>query len=181
MNTRNLVGLSIAAALSLLSCGDAVPPPAEGAAGLNVKNSGDATVGNGCSSPHLIVLGAAAPTPGDPGATWTDGHDGHRITCSVTGNGTFTVNGTITGPGENFRVDGKATAGETGPASVAFFDPMQTTALSDKNCTMRVDGSYTVEKGAVWAAVSCSHMVSDDDPHIWCALDASFVFKNCAD
>lgn len=181
MNTRNLVWLSVPAALSLLSCGDAVAPPAEGAVGVTVKNSGTATVGYGCSAAHPITLGAAAPTSSYQGATWTDGQDGNTVSCSVTGNGTFAVKGAIAGNGANFRVDGTVTAGGTGQAFVALFDPNQGVAMTDSACTIRVDGGFKVERGAVWGAVSCSHLSSLDDMHLWCGLDATFVFKNCAD
>ncbi len=181
MNTRNLVWLSIPAALSLLSCGDAVAPPAEGAVGLTVKPSGDAAAGYSCGAAHQIVLGAAAPSPGSRGVPWTDGQDGHNVSCSVTGNGNFTVKGSISGESANFLLDGTVTAGGTGQALVALFDPNQQLAMTDSTCTMHVDGDYKVEKGAIWGAVSCSRLKSDGDMFLWCALNATFVFKNCAD
>jgi hypothetical protein len=181
MNTRILVWLSIPAALSLLSCGDADPPPAEGAAAITVKNSGNATTGYGCGASHPLVLGVAAPTPGDKGATWVNGQGGHSVSCAVSGSGTYTVSGEISGGNLNFRISGTATQGGTSTATVALFDPVLALGMSDSACTINVQGSYAVEKGAIWAAVSCNHLTSSDDNHLWCAADAVFVLKNCAD
>jgi hypothetical protein len=181
MSTRILVWLSIPAALSLLSCGDADPPPAEGAAAITVKNSGSATTGFACGASHTLVLGTVAPTPAEPGAAWVDGQGGNSVSCTVRGSGTYTFSGEIRGGNLTFRISGTATQGATSTATVGLFDPVLTTAMSDSACTVNVLGNYSVEKGSIWAGVSCSHLVSSEDRYLWCAVDAVFILKNCAD
>lgn len=180
MDTRKLVWLSIPAALLSLSCGDADPPPAEGAVTVSIKNSGSSTSGYACGPSHTLTLAGLPPTASDTGASWVDGQEGHTVSCSVSGSGTFTFNGDISGNAANFRVSGSATQGASSAGSVALFDPNLQIAMSDSNCTVRVDGSYKVENGSIFAAVSCSNLMNpNDDKYLWCAADAIFAFRNC--
>jgi len=183
MKTSILSWLTIPAALLMLCCGNADLPPAEGAAGITVRNTGDSTAGLACGASHTLVLGGAAPTPVSKGATWVDGQDGHSVTCSVTGGGTFALNGEINGEAMNFRISGTVTSGGTGTASVGLFDPdpKLSLALADSACTIRADSSFTVEKGSIYAAVSCSHLTALEDRYLWCAADGVFVFRNCVE
>ena len=182
MKIRILTLVSIPAALSLLSCGDATPPPPEGTVTVTIQNSGSATAGYGCGASHVLAWGGAAPSPTDQGITWVDGQDGHDVECSVSGSGTFNVSASITGNGSSFSITGTVAAGGTGTAAVYLFDSNLAVSMSDTNCTLRVDstGSFRVEKGAIWGAVSCSRLTSNDDNHLWCALNSTIVFKSCS-
>lgn len=181
MNSRSVAWLTIPAALLSVSCGDAVPPPGEGAVGITVQNSSSAPSGYACGSPHMLVWGNEAPTPTSQGRTWVDGQNGKKVTCSVKGGGSYEFSGTLSGNDSSFSIRGTAQEGGTGPASVYFFDSNMAFGLGDEACTVTVTGDYKVEKGAIWADVSCDHMISSDDMYLWCAARGTFVFKTCED
>lgn len=181
MNSRPLAWLTIPAALLSVSCGDAVPPPGEGAVAITVQNSASATSGYACGSSHPLLWGKEAPNPSSPGKTWVDGQDGKSVSCKVKGSGTYEFNGKISGNDSSFSISGTAQAGTTTSASVFFFDSNLALGLGDAACSITVTGDYRVEKGAISAGVSCNHLVANDDMYLWCAANGTIIFKSCED
>jgi hypothetical protein len=183
MDTRSLGWLTIPVALTLLSCGDAVPPPAEGAASITIQNS-TATVGSGygCKASHTVLWGDLAPGPSSEGSVWVDGQSGHSVSCSVSGSGTYNFSGTIYGGSNRFTISGTAQAGATtNGARVQVYDTtMGGVSVSDSNCTVTLDGQYKVEKGAIYAALSCTNLRSGEDMYLVCGATGTFIFKSCS-
>jgi hypothetical protein len=179
MNTHSVGWLAIAVALSLLSCGDATPPPGEGAVSISISPSGLSPANHGCSISQTVLLGNAAPGPASQGGTWVDGEGGHAVSCSVSGDGTFSVSGEISADRAYFRINGTVQAGGTGTAKVSMFVASTGDSLYDATCTISATGDYKVEKGAIWAGVTCSNLKSSD-LFQWCAATGTFVFKSCA-
>jgi hypothetical protein len=157
---------------------NAISAPAEGAVSLSIVPSAIAPSGRGCTvTSQQTLFGDAPPGPTSQGSTWVDGQGGHKVKCSITGDGTFTFSGEISSNTMNLRVTGTVQAGGTGTAAVAEFD--QGLALYDPNCTVDVSGGYLVENGAIWAGFSCSSLRSGDDTYQWRAAEETIVFKNC--
>jgi hypothetical protein len=176
MNTHSVGLLTILVALSLSSCGDATPPPAEGAVSVNISPSSSSPPSYGCSISQAMMLGNAAPGPASQGSTWVDGEGGHSVTCSASGDGTFTFSGEISSGNSRFTISGTVQAGGTGSATVSMFVPSGD-GLYDQNCTVNASGDYKVEKGAIWAGISCTSLKSASD---WCGANGTFIFKSCS-
>jgi hypothetical protein len=182
MNSRRFGLLAIAAALSVLSCGDAVPPPAEGTMSITVQNSSAASNGYACGASHTITFGDAPPDASSRGTTWIGGQNGHNVTCTVKGNGTYSLEASISTSSakSNFTINASAlSVGGTNTATVSMYDSVLSYNLYDDACTIDLSGDYTIQKGAIWAAVRCNHIQSHDDNHLWCGLVGFIVFKSC--
>lgn len=181
MITRSLGLITIPVALTMLSCGDAVSPPAEGALSISFSPSPDAPTGYGCDATGTLVLAGESPTPTNQGITWVDGQASHSIDCKVKGNGTYEFSGTIFSYPAKFSIDGTVTRGGTGTAVVSLFDPGAGIGLGDTGCTVEAVNDYKVEKGAIWAGVECRNLTSRDYQNNWCRITGTFVFKSCDD
>jgi hypothetical protein len=181
MLVRSFGWLTVPAAFSMLSCGDAASPPPEGGAYITITNASSSGLGKGCpSAPHALKLsGATQPGPSDMGDVWVDGQDGHSVSCSVKGSGTYSVSGRLAGNGATFNINASVANGASGTASIFVLDPTVQMTMADTACTIKVDGSYKVEKGAVWANISCTNLTSGDDMNLICALSGTIVFRSC--
>jgi hypothetical protein len=181
MNTCTIGLLAVAAALSMLSCGDAVQPPAEGTIMASIHSASSAPAGYACQQTHSFTLGDEAPSLSNKGKTWVDGQAGHSVSCTVRGSGTYSVSAKIAGNSSSFQVTAsQVSVGGDNPATVSLFDTALALNLYDEACTIEFSGDLTVEKGAVWAMVSCNHLISKDDGHLWCGLNAMILFKSCS-
>jgi len=165
--------------LSMLSCGNAVSPPAEG--GVSVAIGNPTSGGGVCPGSALLELAADPPSNSDPGTTWIDGRESHQVNCSVKGSGTYDFNGTIQGNKSNFTIDGTVERGGTGTATVAIFETKLAIGLRGENCVVDARNNYTVEKGAIWAGVECNDVGSSDFVGTQCRVRGTFVFKSCED
>lgn len=181
MITRSLGIITIPVALAMLSCGNAVSPPAEGAVSVSFSPSPSAPSGYGCDATGTLVLAGDSPTATSQGVTWVDGHDSHSVDCKVTGNGTYEFNGSIFSYPAKFSISGSVTSGGTGTAVVSLFDPGARIGLGDTQCTVEVINDYKVEKGAIWAGIDCKNLTSREYQNNRCRITGSFVFKSCDD
>jgi hypothetical protein len=138
----------------------------------------------GCTVLQSMLFGNAAPGPASQGSTWVDGQGGHAVSCSVSGDGTYTFSGDISSSGSNgrFNIYGTVQAGGTGTAQLSVFvtGALGGISLYDPNCTVTATGEYKVEKGAIWAGLSCSKLQSGDDTYQWCSAIGTFIFKSCS-
>jgi hypothetical protein len=182
MGIGNLGWCSAVAAFAALSCGEAVPPPAEGAVTISLFPSRTAPTSYSCPS-HSITwaVGGLGPNSASTGDLLVNGHDGATVSCTVSGDGEFDVKGSVRQNGASFSFSGKAKADGTGTVRVEFWDQANSTNQSDDACTIQFDtGSYEIAPGAVWAGITCSHLVSEY-PYQWCAANATVVFKSCGE
>lgn len=189
MDIRNNGWVATILALSALSCGDALPPPAEGAVAISLRPSSSPTPGYSCESFSLSwTSNGISPTISSPGGLLVDRQGGADVSCRASGKGTYNVSGTVGGgrSGE-FSFSGTVnevagTDGTNGTVSVSFYDIDHVRSLQGIDCTVSLGtdaDSLTVESGALWATIACGKLTSPDDRGLWCAANAIVVFKSC--
>lgn len=180
MDIRNNGWIASLLALSALSCGDAVPPPAEAAVSITLSPSGTAGAQYTCSFHTLSWTSGTAPTSNETGGLLVDGQDGASVSCKVKGDGTYTITGSVKFEDSRFDLGGSISESGTGTVSVSLWDKNLLTSIQDPACTITVgQSSLAVESGALWAQVACSHFTTPDNRYLWCAGTGIVVFKSC--
>ncbi|MGC4063359.1 MAG: hypothetical protein QM784_01635 [Polyangiaceae bacterium] len=182
MKLRNLGWCSAIAAFVALSCGDAVPPPAEGAATIALFPSKTAPTTYTCETHSITWAGnGLGPNSASTGELLVNGHDGATVSCKVSGDSSYDVKGSIRQNGATFSFSGKVDSNGTGTVRVDFRDQANSTNQTDEACSIQLEsGNYEVTSGAIWAGITCSHLVSDFR-YRWCAANATVVFKSCSE
>jgi hypothetical protein len=176
-----------------LGCSDPAAPPPQASAYANIKSAQSANTppGKACS------VGAHNLTIGDPPSTTTRGkpivdEEGGKVSCTVTGGGTFSFKGSATHGSTSFTVtSGTVKKGTTGSAVIQTCDPdgclvSPTEPDADgfgQKCEIFVDGDKLgVNAGRIWARFNCPTLGNPtSQPNLWCASDGIFVFENCDD
>ena len=179
-------------ALGTLACSDPVPPPAQAGLRLSLSN-GSGISGKSCPvtaitktvperDPNNIMEG---PSATDPGVRVIDGEDNSKISCSVKGNGPFSVSASIQYASTSFTLlGGSVMAGGNGTANISVYTPEITTTISSPSttpCSVRVPAgtSFQVKPGSIWAEFSC--MSLETTPSTACSANGILVFENCAE
>jgi hypothetical protein len=124
------------------------------------------------------------PSATETGRLLIDGHDDASVSCSVSGSKSYKISGNIDYQGARFSVTASLGSDGKGKATLNVWDDLIHTTIADENCTIELSSKkQTVQSGAVWANVSCSHLVTPlgDDRYLWCAANATIVFKSCED
>jgi hypothetical protein len=170
-------------ALALVSCGDPVPPPAEGTASISIGTPTAPDAGWNCTSIpiHTTVIGKAAPDTASQGETSIDGKDGADIECSVTGEGTYSFSGKLKQGTSIFTVSGQASAGGTSTGSASLYDLQTTFPIASDPAQPCTFTTHQVEAGAIWASFTCPKVVNPNQIGLWCGARGTFVFKSCSD
>lgn len=171
-------------ALALVSCGDPVPPPAEGTVTIDIGTPPAPDAGWNCVNipVHTTLIGKAAPDTTSQGDTAIDGKDGAEVECSVKGEGTFSFSGKLKQGTSTFTVTGTAAPDGTGTGTVSVYDVQTTFPIASSDtaqpCTFT---THQVESGAIWASFACTKMVNRDYIGTWCGARGTFVLKSCSD
>lgn len=186
MDNRNLCLLTTCLAFSAMSCGDAVPPPGEGAVVISTSASSAAPIGQGfgCDASTALVWANndVAPSTVSAGELLVDGRDGAGVSCTVSGGGPYTVRAEVSNGGSRFALNGTVNADGKGTAYVEFWDPKRYATVSDPSCTIETGtGNLTIASGSIWATVNCSNLKVTGDAYFWCAARAVVVFKSCGE
>lgn len=163
---------------------------AEGNLTLMVQPPTSTSAGN-CPVPgRTYVIGnPKGPDRSSPGDRLTDGENGAKIKCSVTGSGPFAVSATIQGttqetPADRVSLiikDGVIDADtQTGTASVSVFTPQLAGTFSGGDCTLSVI-NQNIKAGSLWASVTCPAISDPSAPGQACSVGqlSTFVIENC--
>lgn len=185
------LSLTLVLATSAFACSDPVPPPAQAGLRLSLGNASPAIPGKSCPVPALTKTVPdvdpnnlmEGPTTSDPGVRVIDGESGSKISCTVKGNGTFSIAANIAYGGLTFRIlDGTVTAGGTGTASVSVYTP-ETFAIASTSanpCSLDVTTPpLQVQSGSMWATFRCPAL--ETSPSTACSASGVLVLENCTE
>lgn len=169
----------VLAALSLgaAACSDPVSPPAQAAIAIN-KPSATGCLANGALSEppgteNFIAIQNQTTAPPDD-VRIVDGEGGARISCDVSGSGSFS--GNLRTNRTSFVVSqGQGASGGAGTAFITQWDATSQETLSG-SCTLEVK---SLSAGAIWARFECLEFNSP--PTITCQATGAFVFENCGE
>ncbi len=153
---------------------------ARGAASLTIQNSGLAATDYSCGTAHLLTWGQLdASGFATPELAVIDGQNGASVKCTWSGDLTYELSGTLLTASTSLRLVGSvASATGIGTAQISLFDLDQQVPMSDSNCTLQIN-AFSVTNGSYSSTVSCDHLVSADDTHLWCALSGTVAFGGC--
>lgn len=175
-------------ALGALGCSDPVEPPAKGAANIHVRSASGIPSGYQCNIPaHIAQIGDKAnPSREDTITRVTNGKNGATVECTVKGSGTYSVTAKLNHQKVSLSLQGSISAGGTGEAFMASFDPTSATSLAtpdDKPCTLSVETApLQVAAGRLWATFNCPVLQDDGAPTTtYCAADGVILVENCKD
>jgi len=176
-------------ALTVLSCSDAVPPPAEGGLWIRIFPMSNAPPNTAC----IRTTGHTATIPkdgypqadgftgleNDPGKPVVDGENGATVTCKVSGS---SVSGRMNFNHVSFGVSGgKVPASENGTANISSFDPIGLNLQSPAGAPCSVT-ALKIQSGAVWATFRCSqYQDPTSQAQSACAAEGVFLLQNCAE
>jgi len=131
------------------------------------------------------IIDVDSPTPTDFGSTVEDGELGTTITCTVTSDGLFEIDGGGTDPQIaapdgtiNFTFDGTATV--QGAANFSVFTPRTRSVGTQPGfpaCTVTTVHEQGV--GALWADFQCPALTDPDEPNIACGANGTIVVEYC--
>jgi hypothetical protein len=176
MDIRNLGWIVTLTAFSTLSCGDAVPPRAEGAASLALHTS--ATTTGSCPSHTLSLMsGLTPPSSTGMGDLLIDGKNDASVSCKVQKDDSYVISGELKHGTQSLSVSGTIASDGTGTFSLSFWDSVLFESLSDTTC--QLTQSYTLDSGSIWASIRCTQLASRSNNSIECAAEATLVFKSC--
>jgi hypothetical protein len=169
---------------AVASCSEAVPPAAQGAFTLSFQGMG--TGGKACKiAGHNSSVGHATPSLLDK--LEEDTVAGARIYCSVTGEGAFDVEATITMAGHFLEIaaagvkqSATSDAPATGSASFASPDTVvQYVSPTNAPCSFWFTKDQQIAAGRAWMELKCdqiAHAGTDSS----CAISAGTVaIQNC--
>jgi hypothetical protein len=160
-------------------------PIAKGNVSVIIADSPTAATRYPCGTAHEIFPSDEPPSAESMGALLVTGANGQTAECTVKGEGTFSVAAVFSH--ENARANLHLSADAisldgANVATVSLFDPTLQYNLYDASCKLDFNaGNYTVGNGVLWAAVSCSHLMSRDDADLWCGLSGIIAFRNCSE
>jgi len=189
MLLSRLAPLTVAfGALTVLSCSDAVPPPAEGGVYFRIYPGANVAPGTACNrttghearipsgtSPEAQGIGPF--TANSPGTPAVDGESGATVSCRVSGS---SVSGRINLGNISFGVSGgKVPANENGTANVSSYDPQGLSMQSPPGTPCSVT-PLKIQSGAAWATFRCPVYTDLSSPNqSACAAEGVFLLQNC--
>jgi len=175
--------------LFCLGCGDDPPPPPQGAFSVTFIDDGPEG-SEGCAlKGHNTQVGKVTSTTKDH--LLKTNEEGAEIECSVTGSGSFTIDGNIfqgaaylsvTLSGLKSRANGGPTLEAPFGGTVAYSSPdtaaeTYSTAETPCNFYFGEGTNQDVAAGRVWMTFNCPELVRDTSK---CELGDSYViFENC--
>ena len=170
----------VLAALSLgaAACSDPVSPPAQAAMAINkTSDTGCFMIATGALSEppgteNFIAIQNQTTAPPDD-VRVVDGEGGARISCDVSGSGTFS--GNLRTNRTSFVVSQGQASGTAGTAFITQWDSTSQETLTG-SCTLEVK---SLSAGAIWARFECLEFNSP--PTIMCQATGAFVFENCGE
>jgi hypothetical protein len=202
---RNISGVvALAACGLLLSCGDPVPPAAQGSLSIHLSQPNDPDDPKASCSPSIHWVNVPYPrkktqvqqtTELDPKVKAVNGQDGNTVSCSVAPNGSdFKVSIDASAYAEDD--DGKKLApthvhitipkiakGQSGASgSFSFQDNFSSTTYSSQPnlpCSFSVQSmgdsdSFGIEEGKIWGRMTCASVPDPKSPGSSCGVDTGF-------
>ena len=172
------------------------PPPRQGAFWVNVKAVSPAPAGKMCPSGASLTFDVPAATPSNPpqsldGDTYLqkviDGENQAAVSCSVSGESSFTLEGQIQLGNKSLSISsGALGADKKGMARIILRDsgfPGFSGALSSPSANCVIDAAAAagsnlqVKAGSIWGHFSCASV--EQPPSDFCLAEGYFVFENC--
>ena len=135
-----------------------------------------------------IVVDVDSPTPTDFGQTLEDGEYDTEITCSVTADGTFTIEGggvdpIINAPNGrvNIALDGTARPPEAGTVTAfSLYTPVTFQLGNSGGPACALTSVHEVGPGALWADFDCPALLAPTAPDVACHASGTIVVEYCS-
>ena len=165
---RHTVGGSwvASALLALVACSSPAPPPPEGLVTI--------TNGDTCGLNGQIAGPGGLPAGNTLSANETvlDGRGGFHVSCSVKGNGQYSVAAEISDADITVTVANGTASGKpvSGTATMYLTTLQSLSTYSGTGCTFSADinGMSTVEPGSLWAQYNCASvkLLAESQQHL---------------
>lgn len=165
------------------ACSDPAPPKAKGNMQVQIGFAVNPPENKTCNLqvPAAGNIGEPPPTATDPGQRVTNGADGARVSCKVSGSETYSFSGTLGKGANSFGTSGRIEADGTGTGTVTVRTAGTVNTLStdpDLDCTFT---AVEAASGRIWATYDCPGMINRQSPQTYCKASGTFVFENCSE
>lgn len=176
--------------------GAGLAPSAQGAFWVNVKSVSPAPAGKMCPSGASLTFDVPAVTATNTtealdGDTYlhkvVDGEDRAEVTCTVSGDSTFTLEGSIQLATKSLSIaNGTVGANKQGAATITLRSsgsPGFSGSLSSPspNCVLDAapgaGNNFQLKPGSIWGHFSCASV--EQAPSDYCRAEGYFVLENC--
>jgi hypothetical protein len=168
--------------LAALGCSDPVPPTPDGAWTLNFVQQSALECDIFSHNAQVGIISSDSRTK-----VITDGTEGARVSCEVTGSGTFKAKGKASQNGYSLEILIPAITADASPESpadgqIAYSSTKETvsnTYVAEKPCAFyfQPDTKEGVDTGKIWVAFQCDEIVFDTSK---CQISQGYaIFENC--
>lgn len=171
MPRRNEWMVVVGAVVGAMGCSDSVPPSAGAGLRLQISSAGSCPA----NPAQDDDVGKPAPDHGrnTVGGLIYDGEQGVRASCTVSGEGSFEINGTIRAPNVAFSIlNGTIGSDNAGTGNISF--STQSISVNSTPCSLT---AHEVGAGKLWASFQCFGMRFP--PATVCSANGEFILQNC--